>query len=328
MKRLTSALIVLLLVFGMSFSAYAYARNSDAAVYADFDGADMQLGVGQIPANTPVFLNGMDENSTASLVGGALKVEFSNGGFICLGQDNVKIRDLNTGKVNYQYMVIRIKGEVGNENRTEAGGLLLFIGGGDGSHAITLNDRPTGVAPCATDASGKPMNAISTGWQEFAIKLSDSNVRPEKEKCTGLNINTVSTAATLYIDDIYFTNKAPKTAAVYDSSKSTAAITKAQAQAQNQHNAAAASDIPSGTVISGDNTASAPAEGDNGTAVDPQTGVARLDPPSNTNTYVATTVENDQTASWISVIACAVLLVVLTAVFALIYFKIVLKKKK
>lgn len=304
----------LALLFPLQTLAADYTRTPDAAVYADFNGQDTELAVGVIPGDTVTYLNGIGDDTSASLTGGALKIELGPSGFVVLGQDRVKIRD-DTGNVSYNYMVIRIRGENGNENRSESGGILMFIGGGDGSHGITLNDRATGTAPCAVDASGNPMNAISTEWQEFAIALTSENVR-DQAGCTGLNINNVSGNVTLYIDDIYFTNTYPETAAVYNPETSTQNIS------QNSEESSSANETEtgeSGTGESGADDTSASAEE---TASD--VSVERLDPPPAVSRSSGSSENGGGTAA---LIASGSMTAVLTAVFVVIYIKVIRKIK-
>ena len=300
MKRKIAILALsLLFVAAMAIPAMAYERSSDAAVYTDFNAADGSYGVQGINCESGViYLNGIADNTTFSIENGAAKMEMGKGGFVVLGQDPVQIRDAN-GKLQYKYLVIRMKGEVGNENRTTTGGLLLFIGGGDGSHAITLNDRPLGVAPVAQDANGQPMNAISTEWQEFVIALTETNVRVRNDgnPVTGLNINTVDTTATLYIDDIYFTNTVPETAAVYDPNSSTDAV---------------GSDASEGGDAAGENGMPA--------------GVELLDPPTAKGETPAP--EDSSNLGLIVLIAGGAGVVLMAVLFAVAYVKIVKVKLK
>lgn len=308
MKK-TIAVLVAVLCIGMAgIHVFAYERSADAAVYTDFNAENGTISeIGGINCESGVvYLNGKGDNTTVSIVDGAVKLEMDGGGFAVFGQDAVEIRDAS-GNLNYNYLVMRIKGEKGNENRTQTGGILLFIGGGDGSHAITLNDRSTGVAPAALDANGKPMNAISTDWQEFVIKLNESNVRrrDDGKPATGFNINTVSVPATLYIDDIYFTNTAPDTAAVYDPSTATSAVAEQNSGADGSGAGADAAD--SADVAKAD-----PAS------------VAMLEPPVSSRPLDAA-VSSSDLGLIVFIADCAVVLI-LCALFAWIYIKVIRKK--
>lgn len=327
MKRIFVVLFAALFITVFAVPALAYSRSGNADVYADFNAADGVYESGAIAGEENLFyLNGIADNTTFSIENGVAKIEMGSGGFVVFGQDSVVLRD-EAGKRNskYNYLVMRIRGEVGNENRTAAGGLLLFIGGGDGSHAITLNDRPTGVAPAALDAKGQPMNAISTEWQEFAIALNESNIRTRNDgkPVNGLNINTVSTSATLYIDDIYFTDTAPSTAAVYNPETSTANITAAGSDDEPSGGSAAPGDDPrpgSGTTDSGEDGEVADGGDGNGAGATVG-GVTMLDPP--TSSRDASAAASGSSAGLIVFIVSCVVTLLMAALFALVYFKLI-----
>lgn len=310
MKKIIAVLVAVLCIASAGISVLAYERSADAAIYTDFNAEDATISeTGGISCESGVvYLNGKGDNTTVSIVDGAAKIEMDSGGFAVFGQDAVEIRDAS-GNLKYNYVVLRIKGESGNENRTQSGGILLFIGGGDGAHAITLNDRSTGVAPAALDANGQPMNAISTDWQEFVIKLNESNVRrrDDGKPVTGFNINTVSVPATLYIDDIYFTNTAPKTAAVYDPSTATAAVTEQNSDAGDS-NGSADTDTEGNAVSTGTGAAS----------------VAMLEPPVSSRPLDAVT-SSSNIGLIVFIADCAVILI-LCALFVWIYIKVIRKK--
>ena len=85
-------------------------------------------------------------NTKLSIVDKALKVEFEpDGNFGIATLSNLRAEN---GEPTYKYSVIRIKGEKGNENRTAVGGLIISIGGAEGSHMRSLNDRRWALQSC------------------------------------------------------------------------------------------------------------------------------------------------------------------------------------
>lgn len=197
-------------------SLMASARTDDAVVFADFEGEGVPV-VGQtIPSGEAgnVWLNGV-EDTTLTFDGSAMKMEMGATGYVGIGNPAVQMRTAD-GSVAYQYLVIRIKGETGGENRMETGGLMISIGGAEGSHVRALNDRSVGTAAPALGRDGNPLPEITTEYQNFVIALNDQNIRDaEASKCISINFNNVMNPVTLYIDDIYFTNTYPSDAAEY-----------------------------------------------------------------------------------------------------------------
>ena len=198
-------------------SMLASARTDDAVVFADFEGTGTPAVGQKLPGNEPgkeVWLNGT-EDATVTLTGTELKVEMGATGYLGLGNGFVRMRQ-DDGAVTYKYLVLRIKGETGGENRKETGGIMISIGGAEGSHVRALNDRDVGTAPPALGKDNNPMPAITTEYQNFVIALNDQNIRKaEASRCISININNVMNPITLYIDDIYFTNTYPSDAAEY-----------------------------------------------------------------------------------------------------------------
>ena len=174
----------------------------------------MKVGT-QFP-NSPLWLN-FANNTKLSIVDKALKVEFEPDGNFGIGNPTVNLRAEN-GEPTYKYLVIRIKGEKGNENRTAVGGLIVSIGGAEGSHMRSLNDREVGIAIPALDKNGNVMPAITTQFQNFVIPLTKENVRPTGNAIS-INFNYIVNKGTIYIDDIYLTNTYPSDADEYKPTK-------------------------------------------------------------------------------------------------------------
>lgn len=128
----------------------------------------------KIPGNTAnnneAWLNGL-ENAEVSLENGALKLRFTGTGFLTMGNPTVCFADVD-GNPQYQYLVIRMRGESGGENRTEMGGLMMSIGGGEGAYSRSLNNRAVGTVPPAVGPNGEVLPTITTEYQNFVIPLT------------------------------------------------------------------------------------------------------------------------------------------------------------
>ncbi|HCA28852.1 MAG TPA: hypothetical protein DEP23_04420 [Ruminococcaceae bacterium] len=200
------------MLFTMMVSA---ARTSDAVVFADFNGTGQAVVGQKLPGNEPgkeVWLN-FANMAEVAMVDNALKVEFQPDGNIGLGNGAVHMR-ANNGEPAYKYLVLRIKGADGNENRTTVGGLMISIGGAEGSHLRSLNDREVGIAIPALDRNGNYMPAITKSYQNFVIPLNKQNIRATGGDIS-INFNYVMNQGTLFFDDIYFTDTYPSDADEY-----------------------------------------------------------------------------------------------------------------
>ncbi len=231
LKALGAAALSLALLLPALSASAASERPEDAKLFADFEGTGTLAEGTKIPGNTAnnneAWLNWFSD-ADLSLENGALKAVFKRNGGFGIGNQTVYFADGN-GEPQYRYLVIRMKGAAGNENRTAGGGFLLSIGGAEGSHVRSLNERDVGTAPPAIGPDGQVLPPLSTEYQNFVIPLTKENVRQASSNAYSLNLNCVANEATIYIDDIYVSNTLPSSVATNPPIQTTTPSTQAPA---------------------------------------------------------------------------------------------------
>lgn len=210
--RLASILFAGLLTATVACLPAAAAAPSDAVMYADFNTGPMAEPEGSMPATEnggTLTVNDGPIAANAEIVDGAMKLTLGVGGYYGIQSDTAVFRDASGKITDYKYLVIRMKGEIGDEN-TSPKGFMMSIGGGDGLHIGTFSAEPLGTAMPYKDPDGKNMPLITTEYRDFVIALSDDIIRPDQGRdLSGINFNTAASSVTIYIDEIYLTNTIP-----------------------------------------------------------------------------------------------------------------------
>lgn len=215
MKILSRMAAVLLTaaVLSSGISALA-ARPDDALVYADFNNGPLAEPDSSMQATDDggsLYINDGPIDATAELVDGALKLTLGPTGYYGMQNGDVQFRDVDGNLTDYKYLVVRMRGERGQENVSGNGVLMMSIGGGDGSHIGTFNSEAAGGPTPFLDPDGKTMPTITTEYQDFVIALTEDNVRKNPGRAvTGINFNNSVGQLTVYIDEIYLTNTIPE----------------------------------------------------------------------------------------------------------------------
>lgn len=105
-------------------------------------------------------------DAKAELSDGALKLTLGPTGYYGMQNGAVQFRDIDGKLTAYKYLVVRMKGEKGQENVSGNGVLMMSIGGGDGSHIGTFNAEAAGGPTPFLDPDGKTMPTITTEYQD------------------------------------------------------------------------------------------------------------------------------------------------------------------
>ena len=213
MRRLSSILCAALVAAAGAACLPAAAAPADALYYADFNTGPMAEPEGSMPATEQggtLTVNDNPINANAEIVDGALKLTLGTGGYYGIQSDTAIFRNASGKLTDYKYLVLRMKGETGDENLSPKG-FMMSIGGGDGLHIGTFSAEPLGTALPYHDADGKVMPRITTEYRDFVIALSEDIVRPDQGRdLGGINFNTAASNVILYIDEIYLTNTIPE----------------------------------------------------------------------------------------------------------------------
>lgn len=209
MKKIISVLCALAVVvcFALVMTVSA-AAPSDALYYADFNTGPLAQPEESMQATVSggqLYVNDAPISAEAALVDGALKLTLGTSGYYGINNTSVALRDLSGKLTDYKYLVLRMKGEIGNGSENN---LMLSIGGGDGPHLSTM--ASSGNVQSLLDPDGCYMPQITQEYQDFVIALSQTNVRVNEGKLvSGINFNNSSGSITVYIDEIYLTSEIP-----------------------------------------------------------------------------------------------------------------------
>ena len=212
-KKLPAIITVITLMLAM-FSFIASAAPADALYYADFNNGPMaepEQSMQATDAGGSLYVNDGPIRAEAEIVDGAIKLTLGSSGYYGINNTQCAFRDLEGNLTSYKYLVLRMRGEYGTENTPGAGGLMMSIGGGDGSHMGTFLSTASGDLQPFLDPEGCYMPLITTEYQDFVIALTESNVRVNPGRLvSGLNFNNSSGNITIYIDEIYLTSEIPE----------------------------------------------------------------------------------------------------------------------
>lgn len=263
MKKLSRMLAVVmtaaLLTAGASTALAA--RPDDAKVYADFNNGPMAEPEQTMQATDEggaLYINDGPIDAKAELSDGALKLTLGPTGYYGMQNGAVQLRDIDGKLTAYKYLVVRMKGEKGQENVSGNGVLMMSIGGGDGSHIGTFNAEAAGGPTPFLDPDGKTMPTITTEYQDFVIALTEDNVRKNPGKAvTGINFNNSVGQLTVYIDEIYLTNTVPEG---YENNGSTP-VTPPTTGSGNDTNSAPENNNGSGNNAANQNNTNTPSAG-------------------------------------------------------------------
>lgn len=212
MKKLLSilcAIAVASCAFVFAAAPVSAKAPADALYYADFNNGPMAQPEEAMQATDEggqLYINDGPIKAEATLVDGAMKLTLGPSGYYGMNNTQVALRTTSGTLTDYKYLVIRMKGEVGNGAENT---LMMSIGGGDGPHMGTFGRG--GDPQPYLDPEGCYMPDITTEYQDFVIALSQTNVRVNEGKLvSGLNFNNSSGNITIYVDEIYLTSEVPE----------------------------------------------------------------------------------------------------------------------